>query len=70
MADNHILSLLGMEKLLKRAGGHRVSADAQEALRDALEEHADVLCAKAVELSKHAGRRTVLGSDVKLAAKR
>jgi DNA-binding protein len=69
MTKKPILSSLGMEKLLKRAGAHRVSDDAKEALREALEEHADKVCERAVRFSEHAGRRTVLGSDVKLAAK-
>jgi DNA-binding protein len=70
MAQKRILSLLGMGKLLKRAGAHRVGADAQETLQEALEEYADELCSKAVTYSTHAGRRTVQGSDVKLAAKK
>jgi histone H3/H4 len=69
MAKERILSLLGMEKLLKRAGAPRVAEDAKAALQEALEEHADTLCAKAVELSRHAGRRTVKAEDVKLAQK-
>jgi histone H3/H4 len=64
-----ILSLLGMEKLLKRAGAPRVSEDAKEALREALEEVADALSKKAVDLATHAGRRTVKAEDVKLAKK-
>ncbi len=69
MAKEPVLSLLGMEKLLKRAGAHRVSASAQEEMRDALEEHADALCRKAVQYSLHARRRTVTAEDVRLAAK-
>ncbi len=69
MAKNEILSLLGMEKLLKRSGAPRVAEDAKEELREVLEAHADAVCAKAVELSRHAGRRTVKAEDVKLAAK-
>ncbi|MBR9692881.1 histone [Candidatus Woesearchaeota archaeon] len=56
-----------MEKLLKRAGAPRVSEDAKEALRDVLENYADTVSKKAVEFSKHAGRRTVKADDVKLA---
>ena len=64
-----VLSLLGMEKLLKRAGAPRVAEDAKEALQEALEEYADALCVKAVEFSRHAGRRTVKAEDIKLARK-
>jgi histone H3/H4 len=69
MVKERILSLLGMEKLLKRAGAPRVAEDAKAALQEVLEEHADGLCVKAVELSRHASRRTVKAEDVKLARK-
>ncbi len=69
MAKEPILSLLGMEKLLKRAGAPRVGKDAQEAFREILESHADALAVKAVTLMQHAGRRTVKADDVKLAGK-
>lgn len=69
MAKKPILSVLGMEKLLKRAGASRVAEDAKEELRDALEGYAEGVCKKAVTFSAHAGRRTVKAEDVKLAAK-
>lgn len=69
MAKEPILSVLGMEKLLKRAGAHRVAEEAKEELRNVLEKAADVLCADAVTFCKHAGRRTVKAEDVELAAK-
>lgn len=67
MLSEPILSLLGMEKLLKRAGAPRVSEEAKEALRRALEAHAEELSKKAVRFCKHAGRRTVKADDVQLA---
>ncbi len=70
MAKEEILSLLGMERLLKRAGAHRVAEEAKEELREHLEEYAATLCARAVTFSQHAGRRTVKAEDVKLAGKR
>jgi len=62
-----ILSLLGMEKLLKRAGAQRVGEDAKQELLEALERYADQLAAKSVSYSVHAKRRTVKAEDVKLA---
>lgn len=60
------LSLAAMERMLKKAGAKRVGEDAKEALRDALEEHALEIAARAVQLAKHADRRTVMAADVKL----
>ena len=65
----HILPLAAMEKLLKAAGADRVSEDAKEALRDVLEEHAEQIGKKANALAAHANRKTIKGSDIKLASK-
>ncbi|MBI4154573.1 histone family protein [Candidatus Woesearchaeota archaeon] len=64
-----ILPVAAMEKLLKKAGASRVSEDAKESLREILEEYADKIGKKAVEFSRHSGRVTVKGTDVKLASK-
>ncbi len=58
-----------MEKILNASGAERVSDDAKVALRAILEEVADEISQNAIKLSKHAGRRTVMESDVKLAAR-
>ena len=59
-----------MESLLKkRANAARVSNDAKEALRDVLEDIAEKIGEKAVKIAQHTGRKTVKGSDIKLAAK-
>ncbi len=65
-----LLGLATMERLLKKAGAERVAESAKEAMKEVLEELALRLGSEAVELSKHAGRRTVMGEDVKLAAKK
>jgi|GEM_PF-672186 len=67
MVKELILSLLGMEKLLKRNGARRVSEEAKEALRDELERYADALAQRAVRFSAHAKRRTVQAEDIRLA---
>jgi histone H3/H4 len=67
MANEPILSVLGMEKLLKRAGAHRVAEEAKEELRRVLEKEAMALCKDAVKFCEHAGRRTVKAEDVALA---
>ncbi len=65
----HILPAAAMEKLLKKCGAPRVSEEAKEALRDVLEEYANSVSKKAVDLANHSGRKTVKASDVKLASK-
>jgi histone H3/H4 len=65
----HILPLAAMEKLLKAAGADRVSEDAKEALRDALEERSMAIGHKANEFAAHANRKTVKGADIRLASK-
>jgi histone H3/H4 len=64
-----ILPLAAMEKLLKKAGAARVSEDAKEALREALEDHAAGIGTKAIQLAQHSGRKTVKAIDVKLTVK-
>ncbi len=64
-----VLPLAAMEKILKNNGAARVSADAKEAFRDSLEEHARVIAEKANMIAKHAGRTTVKAEDIKLATR-
>lgn len=59
----------GIYRILKKAGAERVGDDAVLELRMALEDIGLRIAQNAVELSMHAGRRTVKGSDVKLAVK-
>ena len=65
-----ILPLAAMESLLKiKANAPRVSNSAKEALRDVLEEFGEQIGQKAVRFAQHSGRKTVKGSDIKLAYK-
>lgn len=69
MPDKKILSLSAMEKLMKAAGAHRVSEESKETLRDVLEGIGEKLSKEAIELSRHANRRTIKAKDIKLASK-
>ena len=56
-----------VKKIFKEAGAHRVSAEAADDMRNYLNKIAFRTAQKAVKLSKHARRKTVELSDVKLA---
>ena len=69
MARKNILPYAAMEKLLKKAGAERVSDKAKDAFAEVLEEIAMGIGDKAVKFSKHSGRKTIKGEDIKLAHK-
>ncbi|MDH5416155.1 MAG: NFYB/HAP3 family transcription factor subunit, partial [Nitrosopumilus sp.] len=58
-----------MYRILKKAGAERVSDESADELRRVIEEIADSIAKSAVEMSSHAGRKTVKGEDIKLASK-
>ena len=63
------LGLSAMYRILKKAGASRVSDESADELRRIIEEVADNIANSAVEMASHAGRKTVKGEDIKLAAK-
>ena len=63
------LGLSAMYRILKKSGAQRVSDESADELRRIIEEIAIAIAKSAVEMSIHAGRKTVRGEDVKLAAK-
>lgn len=64
------LPLAPIERILKKAGAPRVSKEACEEFAGVIEEIAFELAAETAALAKHAGRKTVLAKDVKLAKKK
>ena len=66
---SHEIPLAVAERILRNAGAERVSEEAKRVFRDIIEELAEELAKKAVDLARHAKRKTVKPEDVKLAAK-
>jgi histone H3/H4 len=62
------LSLSAVERIIKKAGAERISADATETLAALMEEHGAFLSKEAIKMSDHAGRKTLRGSDLRMAA--
>jgi histone H3/H4 len=57
-----------VEALIRKAGAHRVSADATYRLNEILTSYAKDLARYANDIAKHNGRKTVQENDIKLAA--
>ena len=63
------LGLSAMYRILKKSGAERVSDESANELRRVIEEIAEAIAKNAVDMSNHAGRKTVKADDVKLASK-
>jgi len=58
-----------VERIIRNAGAERVSKEAVEELREAVEEAGSDIAADAVDMADHAGRNTVTYEDVEMATK-
>jgi len=56
-----------IERIIRKAGAERVSEDAVEELRRAVQEAEDEIAQDAIDLAKHANRNTVKKEDVEMA---
>ena len=63
------LGVSAMYRILKKAGADRVSDESADELRRVIEDIATDIAKNAVDMSKHAGRKTVKAEDGKLASK-
>ena len=60
-----MLSLLSIERIAKKNGIKRISKEALEEARDAIEEIGFEIAEKSVKVSRFAGKKTVMEEDVK-----
>ena len=63
------LGLSPMYRILKKSGAERVRDESANELRRVIEEIAESIAKNAVDMSTHAGRKTVKADDIKLASK-
>jgi histone H3/H4 len=61
--------LAGMQRIIRKSGAERVSEEAANELRTVLEQIAEKIAKSAVELSLHAGRKTIKPEDIRLATR-
>ncbi len=64
------LPVLPFERILKKAGAKRVSHDALEEFATIMEEKLYAIAKEAGVLAKHAGRKTIVAEDVRIAKRR
>jgi histone H3/H4 len=63
------LPIAATDRLIRKAGAERVSEDAAKALGEILSEVAIDISKQAIDLAKHAKRKTVTARDIRLATK-
>lgn len=65
-----ILHSYTFERILKHSGAKRVASEASKAFAETMEEVLLLIARDAVSFAKHAGRKTVLEEDIRLASKK
>ncbi len=65
-----IIPKLPFERILKKAGAKRVSQGALEEFAKVVEEKLTEVAKEAALLAKHAGRKTIIEEDIRMARKK
>lgn len=68
--NNKQLPLAPLERLLRKSGAQRVSKGAVKEFSNRLADYVTRLSAEAATLAKHAGRKTIIESDVRMARRK
>lgn len=68
--EKKILPLAPLERLLRKLGAKRVSKGAVKEFSIRLTDYVSRLSAEASTLAKHAGRKTIIDEDVKMARRK
>jgi DNA-binding protein len=63
------LPIAAIDRLIRKAGAERVSEEAAIELGKIIEEVAIDISKQAIDLAKHAKRKTITSEDIKLATK-
>jgi len=64
------IPLAPLERILRKAGAKRVSKSAVKEFSHVLADYTHDLSAEALALAKHAGRKTIVATDIRMAKKR
>jgi len=64
------LPLTPFERILRKAGAKRVSKSAMKEFASRMADYAKRLAAEAAVLANHAGRKTIIESDIRMARKK
>jgi len=67
MKEKNLISLAGMEKLIKQNEEIRVSEDAKYMLYRVLMEKSEKISKKAIMFAEHTGRKTIKSKDIRIA---
>jgi len=65
-----VLPKLPFERIFKRAGAKRVSQSALDEMAKVMEDQIYKIAKEAALLAKHAGRKTILDEDIRLAKRK
>jgi histone H3/H4 len=64
------IPLAPLERILRRAGAKRVSKSALKEFASVIADYVHDLSAEALVLAKHAGRKTIVAADIRMARRK